>query len=187
MKLCSKCKEEKSFSEFTRRSDKPHLWRSHCKICIGEKNKSLYSKNRDKYVAQKATYNKEHREEINAYMRKRRATWTSEERQAQNDYLREWRRLNSDKVKDYGRVNRAKRKEAFVEHVPFETIWNRDEGVCQLCEKPIDPKLKFPDWDCATLDHIIPISKGGAHEMTNVCLAHWFCNWKKRDAILERM
>lgn len=187
MKCCSRCKTEKPFSEFNKRSDKPHLWKSHCKSCIKSKNQELYTKNGDKYREQKSRYNKANKDNINAFMRKHRAKMSPEERQSQNDYLRQWRSDNLDTVRDYRRSSRAKRKQAFVEAVPFQTIWNRDEGVCQLCEKPIDPELKFPDWGSATLDHIHPIAKGGTHEMANVWLAHWFCNWIKRDSILERM
>lgn len=37
---------------------------------------------------------------------------------------------------------------------------------------------------CATIDHIIPLSKGGTHTYNNVQLAHYICNSKKSDKIL---
>lgn len=181
MKTCSKCKALKPHTEFNRRSDKPHLWKSHCKSCICIKNKQYYSDNQSKILDQKHEYYAYNTETIKAQRREQRAAMSEEERQAHCEYLREWRSDNPDKVKAYRRSTRAKRKGAFVEHVPFEAIWNRDRGVCQLCDKNLDLDVKFPDWGAATLDHIKPLAKGGLHEMTNVQLACWHCNWLKRD------
>jgi len=32
-----------------------------------------------------------------------------------------------------------------------------------------------------TIDHVIPLSKGGTHEPANVQLAHYYCNSIKAD------
>lgn len=32
---------------------------------------------------------------------------------------------------------------------------------------------------CPSLDHVIPMSKGGAHSYANTQLAHWLCNVTK--------
>ena len=36
-----------------------------------------------------------------------------------------------------------------------------------------------------TIDHIIPMSKGGGHTWDNVQIAHAICNSRKRDVIEE--
>lgn len=36
-----------------------------------------------------------------------------------------------------------------------------------------------------TLDHIIPLSKGGSHTADNLQCAHFMCNSKKGDAMPE--
>lgn len=36
----------------------------------------------------------------------------------------------------------------------------------------------------ATIDHVIPLSRGGAHRWSNVCLACWRCNLSKGNRLL---
>lgn len=58
-------------------------------------------------------------------------------------------------------------------------IFDRDGWVCQLCGEPVYDKFSWPDPLSASLDHIIPISKGGEHTRSNVQLAHLGCNSRK--------
>jgi 5-methylcytosine-specific restriction endonuclease McrA len=66
-----------------------------------------------------------------------------------------------------------------TERVELSDIMGRDGGRCQLC----GCKVKMPTgtWSkqMATLDHIIPLSRGGAHTMDNVQLACAQCNSTK--------
>lgn len=49
--------------------------------------------------------------------------------------------------------------------------------VCAICGLPINKKLKFPDPMSATVDHIIPIAKGGhPTDLENLQAAHLICN-----------
>lgn len=49
--------------------------------------------------------------------------------------------------------------------------------VCALCGLPIDKKLRFPDPMSATVDHIVPIAKGGhPSDPQNLQIAHLICN-----------
>lgn len=60
------------------------------------------------------------------------------------------------------------------------------ENVCALCGKMVDKTLKYPHPMCATVDHIIPVSKGGhPSDMDNLQLAHFSCNLHKSDRIIE--
>lgn len=60
-------------------------------------------------------------------------------------------------------------------------IFERDGFRCQLCGKRLDMKKVAPHPLSPTLDHIIPLSKGGAHEPANVQAAHFLCNARKSD------
>lgn len=56
------------------------------------------------------------------------------------------------------------------------------QDTCALCGKPVDKRIKYPDPMCATIDHIIPVSKGGhPSAIDNLQLAHLKCNRKKWD------
>ena len=51
------------------------------------------------------------------------------------------------------------------------------QSVCAICGRPVNFDLKFPDPWSATVDHIIPISKGGnPADIANMQLAHLQCN-----------
>jgi len=51
-------------------------------------------------------------------------------------------------------------------------IAERDEWTCQLCDSPVDPRLNYPHLLAASIDHVIPLSRGGADTQVNVQLAH---------------
>lgn len=60
------------------------------------------------------------------------------------------------------------------------------QTVCGICGKPVDMKLKFPHPLSKTVDHILPISKGGhPSDISNLQLAHWCCNRKKSNKLTE--
>jgi len=57
--------------------------------------------------------------------------------------------------------------------------------ICAICGKPVDKTLKSPDPWSATIDHIIPIAKGGhPSDMENLQLAHRCCNRQKGTQIV---
>lgn len=62
-----------------------------------------------------------------------------------------------------------------------QKIFFRDEGLCGICKHPVDISLKYPDQMSMSIDHIIPLAKGGAHAMHNLQIAHWICNIQKSD------
>lgn len=77
-------------------------------------------------------------------------------------------------------VRRARQKQApKVEAIYRTKVYARDGWICQLCMEPVDRDLKHPDPMSPSLDHILPLSLGGAHTMANVQLAHLACNVRK--------
>lgn len=77
------------------------------------------------------------------------------------------------------RLKQARTAEAFA---PLD-VHTRDQWICQLCRLPIDPKAVWPDPMSASVDHIVPLSRGGEHSMINVQSAHLGCNSSKGDRI----
>jgi len=64
----------------------------------------------------------------------------------------------------------------FIERVNRRTVFKRAKGTCGICKEKLNPRK----W---TLDHIIPLSKGGTHEYANVQPAHAQCNRFKADML----
>lgn len=60
------------------------------------------------------------------------------------------------------------------------------QDVCGICGQPVDKQLPSTDPMSATIDHIIPISKGGhPSDLNNLQLAHWCCNRQKSDKLFR--
>jgi 5-methylcytosine-specific restriction endonuclease McrA len=71
-----------------------------------------------------------------------------------------------------------------VERIDAKAIFQRDGWRCQLCGKKVEKRLYKTKGtkryaNAPSLDHIIPISRGGEHTRTNVQCACYLCNCKK--------
>lgn len=72
----------------------------------------------------------------------------------------------------------------YDEGVTLKKVRAKYHDICQICGLMVDDtaivnghiKRLYP-----TIDHIIPLSKGGTHTWENVRLAHMSCNAGKRD------
>lgn len=61
----------------------------------------------------------------------------------------------------------------------------KTQTVCGICGKPVDFSLKYPHPLSPTVDHIIPVSKGGhPSDISNLQLAHRCCNRQKSDKLI---
>lgn len=59
-----------------------------------------------------------------------------------------------------------------------------ESDVCAICGMPIDRSLRFPNPMSATVDHIIPIIKGGhPSDPANLQAAHLICNQMKASKL----
>jgi len=76
---------------------------------------------------------------------------------------------------------RARMRNVAVEIFGTREIFDRDNWICQICGGKVNKHLKWPHPKSASLDHVIPISKGGTHTRDNVQLAHLICNTVKGD------
>jgi len=58
------------------------------------------------------------------------------------------------------------------------------QTVCGICGRPVDHSLKYPHPMAASVDHIIPIARGGhPSDISNLQLTHWTCNRQKADRL----
>lgn len=55
-------------------------------------------------------------------------------------------------------------------------LWERSK-VCGICGEKIETMRE------STVDHVVPLSKGGSNRMDNLQLAHEACNLKKGNAV----
>lgn len=102
----------------------------------------------------------------------------------------------SSKAYDYRkretRIKRMKENGLF-ENISLPRLFKRDKGVCHLCGEQCNYDDYIMDGTTyivgnthPSIDHVIPISKGGTHTWDNVKLAHMNCNTNKsNDSNLE--
>jgi HNH endonuclease len=75
--------------------------------------------------------------------------------------------------------DRARRRSVRSEPYTLAAIAERDSWSCGLCTRPVDMALRVPDPQAPTIDHVLPLAKGGDDMSTNVQLAHFLCNSRK--------
>lgn len=79
---------------------------------------------------------------------------------------------------------RAAKRLPGAESIDPMEIFIRDGWTCWLCRQSIDPNAASKSPLSASLDHVIPLSKGGTHTRGNVRSAHLRCNLSKGAKIV---
>jgi 5-methylcytosine-specific restriction endonuclease McrA len=87
--------------------------------------------------------------------------------------------------KHYPNSHRARAQYWGVLHEPItpSEVYERDGWTCGLCLLPVDKRLKHPDPMSVSLDHILPLSRGGDHLWANVQCSHLVCNLRKHNRV----
>lgn len=84
---------------------------------------------------------------------------------------------------------RVKIRDALIDNdITVESLYKRDGGICYLCGGKCNLEdyttrngsIICGDW-YPSVDHVIPLAKGGEHSWANVRLAHRICNSLKSD------
>lgn len=79
------------------------------------------------------------------------------------------------------RLNRqhAKRSAGLAETITRAQLRARDGDECYLCGEVIDFEIQWPNPQSPSMDHLVPLSKGGLHQIENTAMTHLKCNMRK--------
>lgn len=138
-------------------TEKNHEYREENKEALRAYYGVYYLKNLDKITRKSIAYRETHQEELALYQR-------------------EYRRAHPEKSQTNTRQRRAQKANApqnDLTHAQWLEIQAAQDHCCYYCGKRCKGKL--------TQDHIIPLSKGGSHTVSNVIGACRSCNSKKHD------
>lgn len=86
--------------------------------------------------------------------------------------------------RNYERRRARKKSNGVVDDFTNLEVFERDNWFCGICGLKVDGTLAWPDPMSASLDHIVPLSRGGSHTLDNVQCAHLVCNTRKNDTVL---
>lgn len=175
-KTCTKCGEEKLLSDFGWQKKSKGRRHPRCKSCRCADAKAWVESHRDVVCERRRGYS-----ERSAGRNKERAKkwyWENRDRALANVKSRrrrlsetspEWQASERDRAVQKAHRRRAQAVEAGVEPYRREDIFNRDGWRCHICSRHVARKD-------ASIDHLIPISKGGSDAPANVRIAHLSCN-----------
>ncbi len=195
-KRCTKCGELKPLREsFGKRTRSRSGFQSSCKAC----DAAFYAAFRAANPARVRAYSARWRAKLNpdrtrAYQANyaainadritaNRAAWRAANADRIAARVAAWHVANPDKVRAHHGTRRALKVGARVgdrkAYVAF-VKWARTtlSIPCRWCRKSTKPGARH-------IDHIVPLSKGGADSTENLCVSCPHCNLSKRDTLPE--
>lgn len=157
-KTCSKCRETKPLTEYHKNARNRDGLHSHCKKC---------------QCAYVRTYYQTHKAETTARMRQ----WRAENPE----------RYRDNNIRNKGELRARNAGNVVEKGVDASVLLERQGGRCYLCLMPIDIALRHPHPGSLSVDHIVPISKGGDHTPENALATCLACNLAKRAKPLHTL
>ena len=149
--VCFKCKHDLPETEFYKNQ-------KDCKTCQKEYRKTYYRKNKAKYLERGREFRAKNPERSRQYTR--------------DHYYRNQKHIQTIMCMKYYEREARKRGQEYDRGITRETLMLRDEHICGICKNKVE-------WGDESVDHIIPVSKGGVHRWSNVQLSHLKCNISK--------
>jgi 5-methylcytosine-specific restriction endonuclease McrA len=163
-----------------------------CKSCGREykraKNEHIVQYRKEWYKSNKkrmSQHNKEWYEANKEYKNHRNKEWYDANKERKLNYMRGYRQTDKGKLvhrlSEHNRRANKKYNTTSGDRLTTEQIVYLTEiyTECAYCNTPLTP-------DNTHLDHIHPLSKGGAHSIDNVTLACKDCNLRKNDKPLDQ-
>lgn len=111
------------------------------------------------------------------------ARWVEENYDHYKEIQREWKKANIEKCRIYwhNRMARIKGNGGTLPPDVEEILFEEQNGLCYLCGDLLYGRLDDPP----SIEHMIPVSRGGSNVIENIGLAHLSCNSKKGTKTYE--
>ena len=172
MRKCKKCGETKPFTDYYKQKGCRDGIRPECKACHRRAGKQYREDNAEAYRARDNARNNTPERRAAAIARAR--NYYADNHEHCLKVRREHYRANREKYLAYSAKRKALKRGA--EHIPYTRteIYERDNGMCRLCDKPLD---NVPNG--FSIDHIVPLALGGADTPANLQLTCQPCNRAK--------
>jgi len=208
---CCRCRTWKLYDEFNRDKSRKSGFAPLCKACRRADRKANADRNRrygkdyrernaEKLRAYYARYNAEHSEHYRLEAKRRREERPEEHRaaararyaadkQKASDKNRRWRLANAERRQEYMRAYREDNRDKLAFYASRREEWKRSNGGdgfsheqwIALCGEYGNRCLRCGADGKLEPDHVIPLCKGGPHDIGNIQPLCRSCNATKRD------
>lgn len=194
VKVCAACKVQKAPVDFTRAKHSIDGRNPVCKGCRkalkaaeyaqnkeahAARNRAAYLANRDHRIVWQTEWKKANPDRVKSYGR----VYYERNREKSIAYTYLWIAANPERASENFRRNNAKRRArklgATIGEIDLAELWESQGAVCPLCGRSIDRSLRYPHPLSPSVDHIVPLSKGGSHEQSNLQWTHLVGNQRK--------
>jgi 5-methylcytosine-specific restriction endonuclease McrA len=188
MKTCQKCKIEKSLDGFYKHKQTKDGFETTCKVCKKDAASSWSKDNKDNRIAIVKRYNDRHPERRKETL----ASYYQENKEHLNARVKLSRSRNKELYAELGRTHanrrRARKLENGFEPYTEKQMIDTYGLLCNICAEPINfiaaRKVGARGWERGLhIDHVIPLSKGGADTLENIRPTHGLCNLKKGSVV----
>lgn len=175
MKKCPKCGEEKSVSDFGRDASRPDGRYTHCKHC--RRNPSR----QDREVLELA---QKGLKRCTKCLRTKPFCAYEKDITKSLGVSSRCRKCRREALKNTkATVVRPIRKNP-RDYTKWE-VFEDDNFTCYICEEVLSPDTPHDNPKSLSIDHVVPLSKGGLDERDNVRTACLACNRDKNDMFLD--
>lgn len=177
-KCCRKCNILKPVSDFSKNKRSSDGLQWYCKACAH----TYREQNRQRINDRLAVYRQEHSSRRVAYNRE----WVARNREKAAEYQREYRKHNRPKLNEHNRRWQKNNHQHLVLKSHRRRVQKRQNGgdytVAEwnaLCARYDNRCLCCGEHRPLTVDHIVPVHKGGSNDITNLQPLCGECNSRK--------
>jgi 5-methylcytosine-specific restriction endonuclease McrA len=171
-KRCSKCKVAKPLSDFYRRRRSKDGHQAFCKRCNLQSASAWIKSHPETRVAWRKS-NVVRERETNAAWRRANPARVAR-------YGAKYVRTHRDKIKQKLARRRAIKRHSTVDPKGiaafYRMVRTAERITCYWCSKPVKKSDRH-------VDHIVPLARGGAHAVLNLCCSCSSCNHRKRHKL----